>query len=273
MSSGGVRFKGTLMVTTVKTQLGSDLITPSTCKELLSVTPYGIPTTHTGDATEAVQLEIESDDTDLAPTKIAVLVNPPENASSTTGANTMIYKTYNLNTPIGGGDVIKAYGTNLEDPTTDPYFGCGVLISDVPTGRPQTFWTNPAALNLYGTGSDSYVAGATYRFNNCARIVNAYAWACTGTTVTVDDSIGGTFKLESPDFKTNLPQIYPYQVCSTNNVAATNDMVPQIQLWNVNIPTDPIVAVTEYLDQEALTIAGNINWISGVGYNKTKTRR
>jgi len=111
------------MVALDKTQLGSDLITPSTAKELLSVTPYGIPTTHTADITEAVQLEIESDDTDLAPTKIAVLINPPENASITSVGNSMIYKTYNLNVPIGGGDVIKAYGTNLEDPTTDPFFG------------------------------------------------------------------------------------------------------------------------------------------------------
>jgi len=273
MTSGGVRFKGTLMVAVDRTQIGSDLIVPSTARELLSVTPYAIPTTHTADKTEAVQLELESDDTDLAPTKIAVLVNPPENASVTTAANTMIYKTYDLNVPIGGGDVIKAYGTNLEDPTTDPYFGCGVLISNAPTGKLQTFWTNPGALNLYGVGNNAYVSGATYRFNNCMRINKVYAWACTGTTVTVDDSIGGTFKLESPDFKTNLPQIYPYQTCSTNAVAATADYVPTMSLWNVNIPTDPIVAVTEYLDQEALTVAGNINWISGLGYNKTKKRK
>lgn len=273
MSSGGVRFKGTLMVALDKTQLGSDLITPSTAKELLSVTPYGIPTTHTADTTECVELSLESDDVDLAPTKIAVLVTPPENASITSVGNSMIYKTYNLNTPIGGGDVIKAYGTNIEDAVTDPYFGCGVLISDQRTGRPQTYWQNPSALNLYGTGNDAYVAGATYRFNNCSRIVNTYGWACTGTTQTVDDSIGGTFKLESPDFKTNLPQIYPYQVTSTNALAAGADLTPTMSLWNVDIPTDPIVAVTEYLDQEALTIAGNINWITGVGYNKTKTRR
>jgi len=256
------------MVAVVKTQLGSDLITPSTAKELLSVTPYGIPTTHTENLLEAVQLEIESDDTDLAPTKIAVLVTPPEDASVTAAGSTMIYKTYDLNTPIGGGDVIRAYGTNLVDPTTDPYFGCGVLISDVRTGKPQTFWTNPAAMNLYGTGNDAYVAGATYRWNNSARIKNVYAWAAVGTTRTVSDSAGGTFKLESPDFKTNLPQIYPYQVMVENSLAAGNNQVPTVQLWNVNIPTDKIVAVTEYLDQEALTNAGDIEWISGVGYNK-----
>jgi len=261
------------MVAAAKTQLGSDLISPSAAKELLSVTPYGIPTTRTADIPYVVQLELESDDTDLAPTKIGVLVAPPEDGTVTAASNSMIYKTYDLNTPIGGGNVIKAYGTNIVDGTTDPYFGCGVLISDQRTGRPQTFWTNPAALNNYGTGNDSYVAGATYRFNNCERITKCYGFASVNTTRTITDSIGGTYKFESSDFVTNLPQIYPYQVMFENDLGAGNNQVPTVLLWNVNIPTDPIVALTEYLDQEALTSAGGIAWMTGVGYNKTKTRR
>jgi len=274
MASGGIRFKGTLMVAVDKTQLGGDLITPSTAKELLSITPYGIPQTHTADKIEAVQLEVESDDTDLAPTKIAVLVNPPEDGTVTAAANTMIYKTYSLNTPISGGDVIKAFGTNIIDPTTDPVFGAGVLISDQRTGRPQTFWTNPAALSAYGTGNNAFVAGSTYRFNNVSRITNCYAWAAVGGTREVSDSIGGNFKLESPDFKTNLPQIYPYQVMSENSLAAGINKIPTMQLWNVNIPCDPVVSVTEFLDNESsLASGGGVSFITGVGYNKTKIRR
>lgn len=262
------------MVALNKTQIGSDLISPSTAKELLSVTPYGIQTTYTADLPNVFQLELESSDADVNPTKIGVLLNGPEDAAVTTAASTMVYKTYDLNVPIGGGDVIKAFGTALIDFVTDSYFGCGVLISDQRTGKPQTFWTNPAALNNYGTGNDAYVSGATYRWNNSARIKNVYGFGVTNTTRTVSDSIGGTIKLESPDFVTNLPQIYPIQPTLDNSVTLGNNQTPTVSLWNTNIPTDPIVAVTEYFDQEALTSAGGIAWMSGVGYNKVpKTRR
>jgi len=273
MTSGGIRFKGTLTAGTSKTQLGSDLISPSTAKELLSITPYCIQTTYTADIPSIVQYELESDDTDLAPTKIAVLLNGPEDAAVTVAASTMLYKTYSLNTPIGSGAVIKLFGTNIIDMTTDPYCGAGVLISDQRTGKPQTFWTNPAAANNYGTGNDSYVAGATYRWSNSARITQVYGFGVTNTTRTVSDSIGGTIKLESSDFKTNLPQIYPYQPTLDNSVTLGSNQTPTVQLWNVSIPTDPVIAVTEYFDQEALTSAGGIAWMTGVGYNKTQTRR
>ena len=274
MSSGGVRFRGTLMVAVDKTQLGNDLITPSTAKELLSITPYGIPQTFTADLISAVQLEVESDSAELSPTKIAVLINGPEDGTTTAAARTMIYKTYDLNTPIQGGDVIKAFGTNIIDPTTDPVFGAGVLISDQRTGKPQTFWTNPAALSSYGTSNNAFVAGSTYRFNQVARITKCYGWAATGGTRTASDSIGGNFKLESPDFKTNLPQIYPYQTMTENDLAAGHNGIPTMTLWNVNIPCDPVVAITEFLDNEtSLPSAGGVSFLTGVGYNKTKIRR
>lgn len=239
---------------------------------MLSVTPYGIPTTRTADLPYVIQMALESDDVDLAPTKIAVLVAPPEDTSTTSSSNSMIYKTYDLNVPLNGGEVIKAYGTNLIDGVTDPYFGCGVLISDQRTGKPQSYWTNPNAMNNYGTGNQSYVDGATYRFNNCERIVHVYSFVSVNTTRTITDSIGGTVKFSSPDFKTNLPQIYPFQVMFENDLAAGVNMVPTVLLWNVNIPTDPIVALTEALDNEGLASAGGVAWISGVGYNKTKKR-
>jgi len=272
MASGGSRFAGTLMVATDKTQLGSDLIAPSVAKEILSVSPWMCPTTRTADKMYITQLELESDDTDLAPTKIAVYMASAEDASTTAASASMIFKTYDLHTPINGGDVIKAYGTNLTDPTADGELGAGVLLSDVRTNMPQIFWTNPAAMNAYGTGADAYVAGATYRFNNSIRIVNAYACAGVNGTRTVTDSIGGTFKLESADFRTKLPQIYPYQPLFENDLAAGNNMCPTTLLWNVNIPTEPTVAVTEYLDNENISSAGGVSWISGVGYNKTNRR-
>jgi len=273
MASGGTRFKGTLMVTTAKTKLGADLIAPSVARELLSVTPYGIPTTRTADIPYLVLLEMESDDTDLSPTKIPVMIAPVEDGTSTGVSNSMIFKTYDLHTPINGGDVIKAYGTNIIDGTTDPYFGAGVLLSDVATRIPQTFWTSPTAVSTYGaTTNDSFVAGTTYRFNNSLRLVNAFGIATTNTTRTITDSIGGNFKLESSDFRTKLPQIYPYQVSFENDLGAGNNMLPTTLLWNINVPTEPTVAITEYIDQEALTIAGNIAFLTGVGYNKTNRR-
>jgi len=272
MASGGDRAKGTLLVAVEKTKLGSDLTMPSVCREILSVTPYGIPVTFTNDAEMLVQLELESDDTDLSPTKIGVYVAPGEDASITTGANSMIYKTYNLNTPVNGGDIVKVYGTNINDPTTDPHFGCGILESDVPSSRRQTFWTNPAATSAYGTGSDAFVAGSTYRFNNALRVTNCYGMIAMGTQ-TISDSMGGNFKLESPDFKTKLPQTYPYQVSFINAVALTTAYCPTTLLWNVNIPCEPVVALTEYMDTEGTTIAGDAQFMTGVGYNKTITRR
>jgi len=260
------------MVALAKTQLGSDIITPSVGKNLISVTPFGIPTTRTADLPYTVQLELESDDTDLSPTKIGVLITPPEDGTTTAASSSMIFKTYDLNTPIKGGDVIKGFGTNLIDGVTDPYFGASILISDVSPRAQQIFWNNPAAFNNYGTGNDSYVSGATYRQNSVTRLVNAYALVCTNTTRTVTDSIGGHFKLESPDFRTKLPQEYGYQVTFENDLAAGNNMTPTTLLWNIDVPCEPTCAITEYLDQEALTAAGGIAWMTGIGYNKN-TRR
>jgi len=272
MASGSLRLKGTLMVTTAKTQLGSDIITPSVAKSLISVTPFGIPTTRTADIPYVCNLELESDDTDLSPTKIAVLIAPPEDGTTTAASNSMIFKTYDLNTPIKGGDVIKGYGTNIIDGTTDPYFGASILISDNAPRAPQNFWNHSGAANSYGTGNDSYVVGATYRQNSVLRLVNAYAWACTNTTRTITDSIGGHFKLESSDFRTNLPQEYGYQVTFENDLGAGNNMTPTTLLWNIDVPCDPTCAITEYLDQEGLTAAGGIAWQTGISYNKN-TRR
>jgi len=272
MASGGARFAGTLMVALDKTQIGSDLILPSVCKEILSITPWMAPTTRTADKMYITQLELESDDTDLSPTKIAVLMASAEDASTTAAAASMIYKTYDLYNPVNGGDVIKAYGTNLTDPTADAEMGAGVLLSDRRSGKPQTFWTNPAAMNAYGTGADAYVAGATYRFNNSLRLVNCYACAGVNGTRTITDSVGGTFKLESSDFRTKLPQVYVYQTLFENDLALGVNKVPTTLLWNIDCPTEPTVAVTEYLDNENISSAGGVSWISGVGYNKTNRR-
>ena len=268
MSSGGIRFKATLLVAVDKTQLGGDLILPSTAKEILSVTPYVIPTTFTADKISAVNLELESDDIDLSPTKIGVLINGPEDATVTAAASTMIYQTYDINAPIGSGAVVTAHATQLVDPTTDPYFGLGGLISELKSNKLQSFWTFGLALNNYGTGNRAYVAGATYRWSNSLRINHVYGWAATNATRTVDDSIGGTIKLVSSDFKSNLPQIYPITTMSENSLAAGNNQIPTISLWNVDIPTDKVIAVTEFFDQEGLAIAGGTAWISGISYNK-----
>lgn len=273
MASGSFRNKGTLMVTTAKTQLGGDIIIPSVTKEIVNATPWGVPTTRTADIPYIVQVQYESDDTDLAPTMIPILVAPPEDASVTAASSSMIYKTYDLHCPVNAGDVIKVYGTNLVDGTTDPYVGNTCQISDTPTGKQQIFYANADALNNYGTGNDSYVAGGTIRINNVSRIVRATGLSCTNTTRTVTDSIGGTFKWESPDFRTKQPQQYLVQPTFENDLAAGNNQTPTTLVWDVNIPCEPTCAVTEYLDQEALTAAGGIAWITTIGYNKRSRRR
>jgi len=273
MSSGGIRFTGTLLVAVDKTQIGADLILPSVCKEVLSVTPWMAPTDNTADKMYITQLELESSDVDLNPTKIAVYMQSAEDAAVTVGAATMIYPTYDLNVPVNGGDVIQAFGTNLSDPTADAELGCHLLVSDVPSGRQQIFYTNPAAMNAYGAGTGAYVAGATYRANNMSRIVRTYACAGVNGTRAVDTNIGGSFKLESPDFKTNLPQVYGYQPCIDNSTTLGNGKCSTVKLWKTNIPTDPTVAITEYLDNEAIASTPGVSWISGIGYHKTNRRR
>jgi len=272
MASGSSRFAGTLMVAVDKTQIGSDLIVASVAREMLSITPWMAPTTRTADKMYITQIELESADTDLAPTKIAVFMASAEDASTTAASATMIYKTYDLHTPIEGGDVIQAFGTNLTDPTDDAEIGAHVLMSDIRTGMKQVFWTNPAAMNAYGTGADAYVAGATYRFNNSLRLVNCYACAGVNGTRTVTDSQGGSFKLESPDFKTKLRQEYGYQTVFENDLALGHGAAPTTLLWDVDVPTELTVAITEYLDNEVISSAAGVSWISGVGYNKTKRR-
>ena len=275
MASGGLRYNGTLMVTTARTQISGDKIQPSVARELVSVTPFGIPTTRTADIPYMCRLEMDSDDVDLKPTEISVLIAPVEDASVTAASNSMIFNTYDMHAPLKGGEVIQAFGTNVIDGTTDPYFGAGSIISDTRTGHQQVYWKTPSATSLYGTASqDSFVAGSTYSINGATRIVNAYGIATTNTTRTVTDSIGGNFKLASDDFRTNLPQAYPYQVTFENDLAAGSNQCPKTILWNVDIPTDPnTCSITEEISQEGLTIAGDIAFITGVGYNKNSRNR
>ena len=271
MATGGVRAKGTLLVTTTKTQLGGDIITPSIAQEILSCTPYGIPITYTADTEMLVQYSMESQDEDVNPSKIAIYVAPGEDAAITTGANAMIYKSYDLNVPLEEGDLFKIYGQNINDPTTDPHFGAGLIYSDNKTNKMQTFWNNAGATSAYGTGNDSFVEGSTYRFNNCLRLTNAYGIMAMGTQ-TISDSMGGNFQLESSDFKTKLKQIYPYQVSFVNAVALTTAYCPQTIVWNVDIPTETTIAITESIATEGTTLAGNAQFMTGVGYNKAKRK-
>jgi len=267
MASGGQTAKGTVMAGVVKTQLGTDQNIPSTAREIVNLTPYGIPITFTADLEMLVLLEVESNDFDTSPTTIPVLVSPPENGTVTTGANSMVLQTYKYNQPVKGGDVVQFYGTNINDPTTDPNFGCGFMLSDQRSGKPRTYFFSPTATTAYGTGNDAYVAGTTYRWSNSRRI-NTVGGLMTQNTVTISDSTGGTFKLVSNDFKTQLPQVYPFQTGFANVVAASTSYTPKTAIWNVDIPTEPIIAVTEEFQQEGTTLAGNASFISFVGYEK-----
>lgn len=271
MASGGKEVQGTLLAATTRGQLGSDVDIPSTTREIVSFTPYIIPITFTADLEMAVRFETDSDDLDLKPTDLAVIGSPAEDGTVTTGANTMIFKTYDLHVPTNGGEIVQAFGTNIADPTTDPHAGGQYLFSDRRLGKPQVYWTHPNALSAYGTGSQAFVNGSTYRFNNVSRIVNAYGWGAMNTQ-TISDSFGGCFRLSSPDFKTNMPQEYPYQTSFGNVVAASTCYLPTISMWNVDIPTDPIVAITEAINAEGTTLAGGMSFITGVGYNKLARR-
>ncbi len=271
MASGGQEVQGTVLAGTVRTQLGSDVDIPSTCREVVSFTPYGIPVTFTADAEMSERYEITSIDVDVNPTDIAVFTAPAENATITTGANSMIFNTYDMHVPVTGGEIFQAFATNIVDPTTDPFMGGQFLYSDRPLGVTQVFWTHPNALSAYGTGSSAFVEGSTYRFNNCMRIVNCYGFMATNT-ITISDSLGGCYRLQSPDFKTKMPQEYPYQGSNSNVVAASTEYCPRVILSKVDIPTEPIVAITEAFNQEGTTIAGGASFITGVGYNKLRRR-
>jgi len=271
MVSGGDVSKGTLLVAVEKTQLGSNVITPSKAREILNCTPYAIPITYTADKEMLIDFSMESDDVDLAPTKIPVYASPGEDAAITTGANAMILQTYDIHAPISDGYVIKNYGTNINDPTTDPNCGIGFQYIDHSSGKQQTYYTSAAATTAYGTGNDAFVEGSTYRFNNVSRITRCAAIMAMDTQ-TISDSIGGSFKLDSSDFRTNLPQIYPFSISYINAVALTVPGIIKTQIWNVDIPCDPVVALTESIRQEGTTLAGDAQFMTWVGYNKTRRR-
>jgi len=271
MATGGMRAKGTLLVTTAKGQLGSDIILPSLCREIVNITPYVIPITYTADLIMDILFQVESDSADLSPTQLAILGSPAENGTITTGANAMLLQTYDLFAKVDAGDVVKIYGTNIDDPTTDPHAGANIMITDRPSGRKQIHWFSPTATSAYGTANDAFVAGSTYRFNGVSRIVNTYGWL-SQTTVTISDSTGGNYKLVSSDFKTKFDQIYAYQTGYSNVVAASMTYTPKTALWNVDIPCNPVVAITEEFATEGVTIAGNAKFLSGVGYEKNSGR-
>jgi len=271
MATGGMRAKGTLLATTAKGQLGSDIILPSLCKEIVNFTPYIIPVTFTADLIMDVLFNVESDSADLKPTQFGLLGSSAENGTITTAANAMLLQSYDMFAKVDAGDVVKIYGTNIDDPTTDPYAGANIMISDRPSGRKQIHWICPTSTSAYGTGNDAFVAGSTYRFNGVQRIVNTYGWLAT-TTATISDSIGGNYRLTSNDFKTKFDQIYAYQVGFVNVVAASSEQIPKIQLWNVDIPCNTVVSITEEFATEGVTIAGNAKFLSGVGYEKVGGR-
>ena len=243
---------------------GNDFVVPDPVKEIISFTPYVIPTgALTVNQPVSTRITFESNDLNLQPKdlpwfSIGTILGTGQSPVHPT------FSTFDLNAKTNGGENVTISGQTIGQLNTVAMLvGIQLTESTGRTGRPEHYWFNPGTTTALGTAA-AQVPGSTYRINNSRMITDVIGYATT-TTATVSDTAGGEMTLTSPDFNTSLPVSFPVmpQIAGLAADAAINN--PHMSHFKVAIPTRPNVAITETFTN-AMATAGNGTWISGVSF-------
>jgi len=251
---------------TAKTTLnsGNDFVVPDPTKEIISFTPYLIPSgALTLDQPVSQRIEFESNDLNLQPKDLPWFALGVIDGTGQTPMHP-VFSTFDLNAKTNGGENITISGRSLGQLNTAAMLlGIQITQSTGRTGRPEKYWFNSGATTALGTAAAT-VTGSTYRINNTRMITDVLGYATT-TTATVSLTAGGEITLASPDFNTSLPVSFPIMPQISPLAADWAAQNTKMSHFKVAIPTRPNVAITESI-AVAVALSGNGTWMSGVGF-------
>lgn len=224
-----------LGTSTTKTQLGgASVILPNWCKQIVAIRPMTTIDVPTVSETVHAKCSLESDDLNIGP--FETLAAP---LSSCLGATVAPYvpkpETYLVRCPTKGGEKIDIYGTALVANTAAPYMGVQLVISGKPPSKPQRF-SKCGTLTDTGTTASTEVAGTSYSFSDCRRIVELMG-VVSPQVVAAADAIAGYLRFESSEFQHATPAKLMYNPVPGGLSTIFSTKLAGVSRLPVNIPT------------------------------------
>lgn len=197
---------------TNKTQLGSDVVLPTTAKSILAVVPFMVGS----DVTllpHMAYVSLESDDlpTNIAPYEVLL---PPIGTGITATEGSVVIPSlaprYPLNVSVKGGERIRVYGTPYIDVTAlDQTIGCALILSTNPISGTQKH-AKVGALGTVGAAEENIeISGGTVTINGAHRLCEVMGIAAALGSTSLE-SVIGSFRLASSGFQPNIPLKYPF---------------------------------------------------------------
>lgn len=242
---------------------GNNVIVPDSTREVISFSPFFVPTAEIdADEQHVVRIRWNSDDVNITPKDLVWNYYGTIDAL----ANSMmhpIFQNWELHIPTNGTENITITGTQLAATTVADQIGIQTFHTTGRTGKAQQYWINPGVETAIGTAAAT-VTGSTYTFNN-VRALNWVSGYAVIATAAIDDSVGGTMTLTSPDYQSALPVSFPTMpgIAGTSAVGGVGG--PMQAKWPVDIPTRQNVSITESF-ANAQAVAGNGTFMSMVGF-------
>jgi len=230
----------TVLPGTTKTQIngGSDLVLPADVRSIVAIIPVlAVDAGITAAKAKIAKCTIESDDLPGGVAPLEVLCNPigtgvdeiPASFSDTP-------QKYAVNIPCMGGERVRIYGTNLQDPTTDPMMSCALVLSTRPPTAPQVHGKVGDLTATSGTTAVSASAG-TVTLAGAHRLKEVMGLIVMNAATTLE-GFSAILELQSSEFVPNLPVRFPCSPLSGGIVPTTDVHICDLIAGLLRMPVD-----------------------------------
>lgn len=230
----------TVLPATTKTQInaGVDVVLPAEVRSIAAIIPVlAVDAGLTAAKAKVAKCTIESDDLPGGVAPLEVLCNPigggvDEIPASFSGTP----QKYAVNIPCKGGERIRVYGTNLQDPTTDPMMSCALVLSTSPPAGPQVHGKVGALTATSGTTAVAASAG-TLTLAGARRLKEVMGLIAMNAATTLE-GFTGVLELQSSEFVPNLPVRFPCSPLSGGIVPTTDVHICDLIAGLLRMPVD-----------------------------------
>jgi len=245
---------------------------PSDTTNLIEFTPYYAPAGAIT-ASESALLATEITSVSVADILPKRIINPPIQATLGATAASMIpiLESYECNTLLdkGSNSTIEAFGQAQIANTVAMVMGVELHYSDSPPSMPQMFYEKPDNETAAGTAATT-VTGNNMVINGGVMLMVLMA-ELAAATPTADESYISSMQFNSPNFANSQNVEIAVQPLVASLGALIGILQPKATIKKrLGMGMKPTTTITPVINiNEAL--AGDGNFIAGVGYNKVLT--
>ena len=270
-ATGSDVFTSTSLGTGVaETELGTGINTPSQARSISAIVPaLGATGAYTAAQGSVAEIAIRSDAVPMTPKRVIV-----SGGNGGVGAfiDTIspILEEWEFNTKLSGQSLLHCYGTQQTLNTVAFEAECEVIYStDEPT-KQEKFWMKPNDETATSTTTGVKTTGGTIQINTGTRggiITDMWGLPYVAGTVTVSESLYGTFELQSNDFNDAMPLRFLAQpmAAGLNTVCLHMLKMSRRKCWK---PTKDNTLITTYFTMDEAQTAAQA-FIAGCGYIKS----